>query len=145
MRHAALPFACGTTCNPLRGVCRPNTWCNTVQRSRPISVGGCLGGRGTQARRLSSCPRHRSSFLRREELLLPPALDITTGWCRGRFRGFSDLPDARAAACLSHISFDLTHMSSICSWTQEVSPAALQGSVNPPKSGSHLSSTALVS
>jgi len=100
---------------------------------------------GTQARRLSSCPRHRSSFLRREELLLPPALDITTGWCKGRFRGFSDLPDARAAACLSHISFDLTHMSSICSWTQEVSPAALQGSVNPPRSGSHLSSTAPVS
>jgi len=92
----------------------PDTWCSPIQQF-PL---GPMHPRVSH-RRLSSCPllRWRSSFLRLDD----PALKITTGWWSGRFKGLDELPDARAAACFSHISLDLTQRSSICSWTQKVS------------------------
>ena len=66
---------------------------------------------------LSSRRSSRRSSLLRFEASVPPELAwaITTGWCSGLLRGLSGVPVARAAACFSHISLDLTQISSICS------------------------------
>lgn len=90
-------------------------WFPTAAQWSSLSpLGGCRQ-RQRQSRRLSSCLfRQRSSFHFLDESP-DPALEITTGWCSGRFRGFSGWIWALAAACLSHISLDFTQISSICS------------------------------
>lgn len=45
----------------------------------------------------------------------PGPFEMRTGWCSGRLSGFSRFCWALAAACFSHISFDLRQISSICS------------------------------
>lgn len=74
--------------------------------------------RRLSSRRLLDSPLRRpESRLRRGDSVAAPALAMTTGWWSGRLSGLllEPPPDARAAACRSHISLDLTQMSSICS------------------------------
>lgn len=80
--------------------------------------------------RRSASSRLRSSDRppRRLSSDLDPPLETTTGWCNGRFNGFSALSAiflARAAACLSHKSMDLLQMSSICSYRRSISVSLL--------------------
>lgn len=62
---------------------------------------------GLFSRSLLRIPRRLPSIVKPRETRI--------GWCRGRFNCLSELLIARAAACLSHSSFDFLHISSICS------------------------------
>lgn len=105
---------------------------------------------------LLSSYRRCDSFLRRSSLLHldespEPPFEITTGWWRGRFKGFSGLVVALAAACRSHISFDLTQMSSICSSVRQGPGVVIRKpsspymeSVNEVKPSSHRDHTSRV-
>lgn len=100
-----------------------------------------------QFRRLSSrwlldSLRRRLSLLRLDESL-DVALAITTGWWSGLLRILDAAPDALAAACFSHMSLDLTQMSSICSWGGCQSRGLGRSSVCRAVGSSHLSSKAL--
>lgn len=100
---------------------------SNIRYQRSTNLVGPPSGYHHQFRRLSSRSRRLLEPLRlRFSLLrlgksLAPAFAMTTGWWSGLLRTLFEVPDALAAACFSHISLDLTQMSSICSWSRSIS------------------------